>query len=194
MSALKIVTAREWSGRKTGPVFPTHAAKGIVIHHTAGNNRPPKDAAKELTETKRLANQIRADHMQRNRWRDSGHSFLVTRGGIIAEGRWGTVDFARRGLVVQGAHSGDEANRDHWGIEVEGNFETGDPTEEQIDALIELCAWLSFWGKTQAADLSGHREHTATLCPGERLYRMLPGLRTAVRDRKLQIMQAEGGG
>lgn len=199
----QIILAHDWGARPPKRSFPSRPAKGIMIHHTAGPNATPlTPEAKERKRVAELAKAIQLHHMDKKGWSDSGHHFLVTRGGIILEGRTGTAYQADQGKVISGAHSGDSdpsdgisANTECWGIEVEGNYDRpgGEPTAEQWAALVELCGWLVTTGMTQSASIWGHQTFTATACPG-RLMLRLPELREAARAIKLLAMGAATGG
>lgn len=192
-----IVTTGAW-GARPAPVQATRDTVGIVIHHMAlgavgtrrGTLRVPGAAFDaELAAAKLLARNIQASHQARG-WVDTGQHFSVSRGGIILEGRTGSLAAARRGLVVRGAHAGSAANSDHWGIEVEGDYTAGsfygDTTPEvpeaQWRALVALVAWLCRVGGISVDAVRGHRQipGNATGCPGTLLDR-LPELRAAVR-------------
>jgi peptidoglycan hydrolase-like protein with peptidoglycan-binding domain len=191
----RIVTCAEWGARAV-PVQATSPAKGIVIHHMALGSRPgqrghmrtPLEPGAELIAAKLLARNLQASH-QAQRWVDTGQHWSVTRGGVILEGRTGSLSAARRGLVVRGSHAGRAANTDHWGIEVEGDYTAGryygdvTPTvpPAQWDALVALVRWLLAVGRLSGEAIRGHREvpGNATGCPGTLLDR-LPELRAAV--------------
>lgn len=188
---MKVWSVPEWGGTVVDTRrLSRKPAAGIVLHHTASAPRTP--AATEAAERAAafaLARAIQKDHRTRNRWMDSGQHFTISRGGVVLEGRTGSLEAARKGLVVAGAHAGNAAiNGTHWGLEVEGNSSLAPPTPEQLRALVELCAHLSLWGRTQAADLFPHQQYRATECPGAWLMARLPSLRLAVKERKLELM------
>jgi hypothetical protein len=168
-----------------------------VLHHTATSNRVPPLPLKQEEEEKAaygLARAIQRDHMNapRKRWRDSGHHFLVTRGGLVLEGRNGSLDAARKGKVLLGAHSGDNrANSRMWGIETEGSYMESPPPPLAWAALVELCAYLSFWGKVDTAAIIGHRDVKATLCPGDAFHAALSQVRAEAHDRKLVLLNEQ---
>jgi hypothetical protein len=190
---IEIIPVGAWGGvRVDNSRLTKRTAQGIVIHHTADANRPPfVDALEEDRYAKDRARQIQKFHMGSARgWRDSGHHFLVSKGGVILEGRNGTLAAAEKGLVLRGSHAGDnEANQRRWGIETEGTFILEEPHPLQWGALVQLCAWLSFVGKTQSSQIEGHRHYKATACPGDALFRALPRLRHDVREAKLKLME-----
>ena len=161
-----------------------------MIHHAVTPNRAPEAVwLQELNRAFALARQIQAAHQAR-RWADSGHHFLISRGGVIVEGRHGSHAAAQRGRVVQGAHAGvNRINARHFGIELEGTYhEQYLVTEPQWAALVEWCAWLAFWGGFDTQRIEGHRYFKATLCPGLVAER-LPALRAAAHGRKWALVQ-----
>ncbi len=183
---LAIISTQEW-GAAPAPERGTREAMGIVIHHMASpakgpNRRPSVDPEAEYTVARMLARNCQRDHIQRG-WGDTGQHFTVTRGGVVLEGRTGTLRAARQGLVVHGAHAGKAVNGTHWGIEVEGNYHTNplDMPTEQWEALVALCRWLHAVGNLDPdTSLSGHRKWRPTVCPAK-LAGRLPELRAACR-------------
>lgn len=191
----RIYACQEWGARPARRrAFPASGAEGIVIHHTAGPNITPSSrAVEEIDRTFDLARQIQRHHMDRNGWADTGQHFLVSRGGVICEGRHGSASRAALGLVVQGAHAGDdEANAQRFGIETEGSYHlTRKVPLAQWNALAELCAWLAWWGDFDTQNILPHSHYRATECPGY-LRDLLPDLRRAAHDRKVELIAALG--
>src|SRR5207237_7241671 len=62
-------------------------------------------------------------------------------------------------------------------------------TAEQWGALVELCAWLAFWGRFDSENIQPHSHFRPTQCPGL-LRDHLDELRAAVHYRKSQIRAA----
>lgn len=190
---MRVYQVSEWQGLdvENDKLTRRHAA-GILIHHTATANRVLPAPRKELAAASALARGIQRDHMNRNGWRDSGHHFLISRGGRILEGRNETLAAARNGWVILGAHSGNVAiNGTWWGIEVEGSYGEENPPTPAWEALIELCARLCHWGGVQTSNILGHRAVRATECPGDMLYAMLPLLRARAHERKQVLVDQE---
>ncbi len=190
-----IVRRAEW-GAKAAPQQPIATPLGIVLHHTASANRAyERDPFKELEKGKALMQSIQRRHMDPksaggNAWCDFGPHFVVTRGGIILEGRTGSILAAERGKTVWAAHTGETVGNHHYyGIELEGNFVAGPVwTPQQMEKTIELCAWLCLTGKIQSAEIYGHRQRLTlagrfTECPGK-LLDHLPIIRKMVHDVK----------
>jgi hypothetical protein len=64
-------------------------------------------------------------------------------------------------------------------------------TEQQWDALIELSAWLAYWGGFEADNMLGHKQVSETDCPGL-VVNHIGELRARVRERKEQITRERG--
>lgn len=188
----RIYTTTEWGARPVTKTFTKKAAEGIVIHNTENPNRAPASGAEEEQIAFRICRAIQIHHMSGNGWSDTGQHFTVSRGGLILEGRTGSLAAARGGKVPQGAHaSGVTRYNTKWfGIELEGFYvHEYAVTELQWDALVELCAWLCFWGGIDSMrNIIGHMDVLAghTNCPGL-VEQHLAQLRAQVHDRVTQL-------
>lgn len=123
----------------------------IIVHHTAGS----ADAS---------AAEIHRMHKQ-NGWAGIGYHFVIRWDGSVEKGRpMGSI----------GAHCYGE--NDHTlGVALTGNFESAEPTEEQLESLSRLLAALSmaYGFEPSEETIFGHRDFNATACPGRNLYREL---------------------
>lgn len=183
----KVITTDEWGAKSAGS-FNKTVPKFIVIHNT-DNQNPPNDVSQGTVDGgKKLARQIQEDHIERNNWRDSGHNFLNTTGGIILEGRHGTLDAVKQGMCIQSAHARQDGNRlaggnKSPGIENEGNFMTFKMGQKQWDSLVGLCVSLCNSCNINPKNIRGHREFSNTDCPGDWLFSQLPRLRQEVAEK-----------
>jgi len=180
-----IVTVAQWGATPAPHAFPLARARGLVIHETASPNRAPAGAL-ELEHALALARNIQADHIERG-YEDTGEHFTISRGGIILEGRHGSIDAAARGLVPQGAHAGNlEANTSYFGIELEGNYTDprDAPPAPQWRALVRLTDWLLHRSRlpSSRSTITPHKQWSATGCPGH-LTERIPDLARAVQIR-----------
>jgi hypothetical protein len=193
MPSPKIYTTAEW-GAVPKSVKTSKPAAGILLHHMVYANRVPLTGDAERDKAFAIARRCQKDHLAQ-KWSDTGQHFTISRGGVILEGRHGSLAKAKLGKVVQAAHAGKGKglfNNTWFGIENEGTYHLQLlMTDEQWDALVELCAWLSFWGAFDSQNIRGHGEITATQCPGL-LQGKIDELRSAVHDRKVEII-ASGG-
>jgi N-acetylmuramoyl-L-alanine amidase len=156
--------------------FKPAQASGIVIHNTEDANRTPLAGTAERDAAFELSRRIQHSHMFDRGWSDTGQHFTISRGGVVMEGRAGTLPAAHNGQVVRGAHAGVALyNNQWWGIELEGDFRqsASDLTSEQQAALSQLCEWLSSlitgFDPTQQVKVHRQVKPGGTDCPGKLL-------------------------
>jgi hypothetical protein len=173
-----IISCDGWSARPNRgrlPVYDRRPVK-ILVHHTATPNTSDRSRDAAI----RLARAIQRFHMDRRGWPDTGQHFTVSRGGVVLEGRHRSLEFVRVGRrQVEGAHCTGQ-NVVALGIENEGTYSAVDPPGELWDKLRSLCAYLCAQYGIKPTAIYGHRDFKDTACPGDRLYSMLPRLRTEV--------------
>lgn len=178
-----VISAKEWGARPPKQWPEQTRPQYIVIHHTDTPN-PPKDLSRGTSAgAKELARSIQRAHMNEFGWNDSGHNFLNTTGGVLLEGRQGTLDAIKQGRCVRSAHSGSAKGNESPGIENEGNFMTYQMNAKQWDSLVDLCVSICSTCKIDPDNIKGHRDFTPTKCPGNWLYSQLPRLRQEVRKQ-----------
>jgi hypothetical protein len=158
----------------------------LAVHHTAS---PSDYGAATLGAVAGNVKATQAYHMYTNGWCDIGYNYLVSKQGWIFEGRAG-------GDNVKGAHDG--KNCGSMGVASLGYFHTpynDPPTGAQLDAYARLFAWKAdqqgidpfgtgFYAGLGAPEknIYGHRDVSATACPGDLLYAQLGNLRQDVAD------------
>lgn len=85
---------------------------------------------------------------------------------MITEGRHGTLEAAKAGLVVRGAHA-PGANDRWWGVEIAGdNRANYMVTPAQWSAAVQLGAWLTRCAG-QKLEIQPHNHFKSTTCPGK---------------------------
>lgn len=187
----KVVTAEAWGARppKSGTFpFQKTIPRYVIVHHT-NNQNPPNDTSKGTLEGAiKLAQNIQNFHMDDRDWSDSGHNFLNTTGGLILEGRHGSLDAVKKGFCIQSAHAAQDPGKlangnQSPGIENEGNFMTFQIGQKQWESLVELCVSLCDSCKISPLNIKGHRDFSDSDCPGDLLYNQLPNLRKRVADK-----------
>lgn len=187
-----IVPRSEWWG-DLPPTYlnPTNYApeyisiSHAVVHHTAGVNNPP-DPALDLRG-------IWYYHVFGQGWSDIAYNFLIDQFGTVYQGRYNPyIDL----LDVRGSHA-TYANNQSVGISLLGTFSADTPPSgAAVESLTRVIAWR-FQQKhldplaraTMVMDqagntvnlyrVSGHRDISATACPGDALYAQLPMIRRA---------------
>lgn len=191
MAVLSIIDCGGWEARPVDTsALSRMRAVGVTVHHTTSPNVVPyRSATKERLRCCALARSIQAEHQARG-WLDTGQHFLVSRSGLILEGRHGSLTAARQGLVVHGAHAGqDFANTRTSGIECEGLYTADTMPARQWNALVNLIAHLATWGEGfDTEQIFPHRHWVATACPGDAFAARIDELRTAAHEAKLALI------
>lgn len=137
------------------------------------------------------------EHPGRRNWGDIGYNFIIDNFGNIYQGTFNTNLNA---TDVWGIHAG-IANSRSVGIALLGGFHpptppATTPTPLARRYLERLLAWrfhqrnldprgaaniATVWGTRNIHRIAGHREVSATDCPGDNLQNILPAIRTNVR-------------
>lgn len=133
---------------------PAQVLHTLVIHHSA---LPLSDGPVEIQNL----------HMDEKNFADVGYQYLINERGQLFEGR---------AVNVRGAHAFG-CNHGTVGICLIGNFEEIEPTATQLrtlDALIN--ALISAYPRITR--MAAHKDCNpgVTLCPGQNLYALLPGI------------------
>jgi hypothetical protein len=172
---------------------PSYAStvRNAFVHHTVSVNTYSAE------EVPAMIRAIYRFHVEANGWCDIGYNFLVDRYGRVWEGRYGGTHRA-----VIGAHAGGFNTRS-TGVAVLGTFQTEAITAATYSILVPFLAWkLSFHraegdGTVEVVSggstlypagtvvilptIAGHRDVSATSCPGDSFYPVLPRLRGDVQ-------------
>ena len=191
-----IVTRAQWGADeswRSGSPRTGSDLRGAAIHHTVtGNGYSAGDAASVVRGIYRY-------HTQSLGWADIGYNFLVDRFGTIYEGRAGGIDDH-----VIGAHAGG-FNAQTFGVALLGTHGGTAPSRDALDAAAELIAWkAAIHGLDPAATVQlesngssryssgtqisvpgvcGHRDLSATSCPGDAAFAEVPGVRRTAAAR-----------
>ncbi|XP_043912308.1 peptidoglycan recognition protein 1-like [Protopterus annectens] len=144
-SCPKIISRSEWRAQQPNCTY--HLSTPVtyaVIHHTAGS--PCSTRLSCISQVK----SIQKYHMTHNRWCDIGYSFLIGGDGNIYEGA---------GWDNRGTHTA------NYNIE---------PSMAAQNAAKSLIGCARSKNKLQSDYvLKGHRDTKTTLCPGDKLYRII---------------------
>ena len=179
-----ILSRKAWGADESlvraAPSYGT--VKGAFVHHTVSANNYT------AAQVPGILRGILAYHVTSLGWNDIGYNFLVDRFGRIWEGRAGGVDRA-----VIGAHT-IGYNSEAFAMSAIGDFSTATPPAAVVSAYQRLFAWkfaihgvnprkpVLYGGKAYNAIL-GHRNVYGTECPGQRLYNLLPAIRSGTIAR-----------
>lgn len=159
---IDIVTREEWGAR---PPKRRHAisipTKELWLHHSAGNELGAAGVR-----------QIQNFHMDGRGWSDIAYSFLVDQVSLRV--------FEGRGAGVAGGHTKGHNTISH-AICVMGNFDNTKPTQKLIDRIAELVQYGHDRGWWPDRLTGGHRDVSATACPGELLYNKIHTINAIIR-------------
>jgi N-acetyl-anhydromuramyl-L-alanine amidase AmpD len=148
----------------------------VIVHHTDTANSTDYSLAHAYT----LARAIQNYHMDTNGWIDTGQQFTITRGAYVLEGRHRSLEVLQGGVNhVRGAHCLNQ-NEVAVGIENEGNYMRDTPPQALYDKLVAMCAYICQQYAIPSTEIYGHRDFNATDCPGDKLYALLPQIRSDV--------------
>jgi hypothetical protein len=120
--------------------------------------------------------EIEQKHMvTKHQWQDVGYHYIIERDGSLFEGRH---------LAFKGSHV-ELANTGKIGILLTGDFESSrwnpnstTPTSDQLKSAGDLITTLKSAFST-LTKIGGHLDYKKdTVCPGDHLYSLIPGLRT----------------
>ncbi len=194
-----IVTRAQWGAneglRKAGLSYDANVTK-IIVHHTGTPN--------DITDYAGLCRSILANETA-GEYIDIAYNWLIDPNGRIYEGRWaqpypgGAPHTGESlGANVRGAHA-IYHNSNTIGIALMGTYDTIDPPPAMLAALVTLLTWkCARWGIDPVGrgsylasngalenlfNICGHRDTSATDCPGQRVEPMLPAIRAQVADR-----------
>ena len=98
-------------------------------------------------------------------WADIPYHFYIAANGAIGEGR---------PLQYVGDSNTPYDPTGHALIVLEGNFNEENVSTEQKQSLKKLVIALARKYKISAPNLSGHKDHATTACPGNNLYDLIP--------------------
>lgn len=177
---LKVITCSEWgAAAPRGAIVRVGRPPDIIFHHTAGHH-PELDGANGAStrEAAAYARAIQADHMGRG-YVDSGHNFLITRTGLILEGRRGSYAAIADGVMVSSAHC--PGKNGSPGIEHEHLHEPS-MSAAQREASLNLHAFICRKTGIKPANVFPHKKFFGTECPAE-LLDDLPGFRADLTKR-----------
>ncbi len=200
---LKIFPRTAWAtkAQPAGVLKPETSVKFLLVHHTAGTTNYKID---------QVPNQIRQIynfHTGKTKgWADVCYNFFIDRFGQVWEGRQGSINSA----VMADATGGSQGFAQL--VCLLGNFDTSEPTSEMMESCAATLAWLATKNKitvvqsklvsftsrgsnkwksgvmVNARPISGHRDMSATVCPGKFVY---PMLENALPSRVAEIQKLQ---
>lgn len=192
-----VVSRADWGADESIRKRPTYQARydAVVVHHTTNANDY------SMAEAPALVRAIYAFHVRGRGYDDIGYHLLVDRFGRVYEGRAGGY----RTRAIKGSHTGG-FNERTLGVSMIGNLDEAAPAEEMVQGVARVASWAADrWRFDPRADVTltsrgstrfpsgrrvevprvaGHRDLSATACPGRYGYPLLPSW----RDRAWRLL------
>lgn len=152
-----------WGAAEVGTGLEPHTIERMTVHHTAAL----------LSDNRRAPGRLRSHqaYHQSLGWPDLAYHFAVDAEGNVYEGR---TPSARGDTATEYDPTG------HFLVCMEGDFDTQEPTAEQLETTVALFAWASQRFDIDASTLAGHGAYAVTSCPGAAVSAMIPEVAAAV--------------
>lgn len=181
-----LITRFEW-GAQAFRGSPVNLARPsydyMTWHHAAGYSAETEDEGKaQMRAMQDLHQNVRG-------WSDIGYQFGIDRGGRLYQGRPfmdNSTSLSQVPVLAQGAHVGG-ANTGNIGVVIMGCYHPPEGTRceqeitpEAFATYINLFAFLSERYGVEPRFIRGHRDFSATSCPGDNNYALIPELITRV--------------
>ena len=189
------------NGRESWGPTEFWPSQKLIVHHTAGSNNDPNPAA--------TMRSIYYYHAVTQGWGDIGYNFLIDEAGRIYKGRYSGPVGTRTADTLTGENAAGHGvtaahsygfNSGTVGVALLGTLTTQAATTSARSALVDHLAWeadkhgIAPTGRTEYVNpvnqsrktfdnIAGHRDVSATDCPGGAFYDTLPALRTSVASR-----------
>ncbi|MFC1632738.1 peptidoglycan recognition family protein [Patescibacteria group bacterium] len=186
------------------PDYPdTNLVQTVVVHHTAGATTRPSNPAAVIYAIwydHTFNRTYTVDGVTYVGWGDIGYHYLVDQYGNIYQGRWG------ENSVIGGhanPYNADYVNQtSSVGISVLGNYEVSGTylTSASKDAIANVAAWKAarngfhpegsaFFVDNDYPRIIGHRDVSATACPGANIYSRLPEIRSLAGSKTYEFIE-----
>ena len=162
----QVITRAEWGSVDVTEGYVPHTLERITIHHDGSEFYGGAVARMRSLQSG-----------SRNRgWADIPYHFLIDQEGKIYEGR---------PLQFVGDTATEYDPTGHALITVMGNYNVQEINQAQLNAVIDLAAWLWYEYSIPPELIKGHRDYAATSCPGTSLYAYLTNgyIVSAVEER-----------
>ena len=154
---LQVIKRNQWGWKQLEKKLPRHEIEKITLHHGGVDFPEDKDPAQHLRN-------LQSWSRNEKEWIDIPYHFMIDLQGIIYEAR---------PIMYPGATNTDYDPTGHALICLMGNYENAEVNREQLDAIIDLMAFLVIEFDVSTKDIKGHKDYTETQCPGKNLYRYL---------------------
>jgi hypothetical protein len=171
-----IVTRESWHAKRPTPGMEPQVISGIILHNTGVRknfNSSIESKMRGLQNFSQNPGEVSPGHLK-PAWPDVPYHYYVDAVGRIAEGR--SINFA-------GDTNTNYKTSGFIQVVVEGNFEKEVPGAEQLAALRDLLVWLLRSRRLSPENISVHKDHAPTDCPGRNFIVALPSLLAQVNAK-----------
>lgn len=155
---MNLIPRADWGASPTSPAAALTSAEGVAVHYL-GTRYETRDHARCAA----YVRAVRDSHLRHptENWVDIAYNLLVCEHGVVFEGRGA----GRR----SGANGSSAANRSHYAVcALLGASGLTVPPDAQLAGLADAVDYLRERGAGR--EVTGHRDHRATACPGDALY------------------------
>jgi hypothetical protein len=169
-----MVRISEWGGTRSNTESgQRQRIERITVHHSGAAFDSARSTDEYLRDLQRWSRQEKG-------WGDLPYHFLIDRSGRTYEGR---------DLALAGDTNTGYSTAGHALVAVLGNFDEEEPTAAQLQALVDLMAWLVNSYEIPLERIAGHSNFSSiTVCPGKHLNDLLSNgwLKKAVAEKARQ--------
>lgn len=165
---MKFVTRSSWGAKPPRyPLRHVDGTKGVKVHYE-GTYVPKSlaDSNQHLNCQSRVRD-VQTSHMAnaKENYSDIAYNAMVCPHGYVYEGRGAHYE--------TGANGNQALNlKDYAVCAMVGNSGLVQPTNAQLDAIVDAIEWLRSSGGA-GSEVLGHRDGYATSCPGDPLYKWI---------------------
>lgn len=153
-----IISVDGWGGTPASAAAVPQRISKITLHHQG-------EIWKEGTDVPNYLRRLQQWSRLTQRWADIPYHYVIAPDGRI---------YAARPLTQAGDTHTEYDPRGHALLMLVGNFEEQQPTPAQLNAAVELTAWLAREHGLGLDDIASHKDYSRqTVCPGKKLYAYL---------------------
>lgn len=154
-----LVRVADWGGKLSGTVGEHHQRiERITLHHGGVTVDPARSTDEYLRNLQQWSRRDKG-------WIDLPYHFLIDHSGRVFEGR---------NLSLAGDTNTGYNPSGHALVAVLGNFDEEEPSPAQLQALINVMAWLVVNYDIPLERIAGHSNFSSiTVCPGKHLDTLL---------------------
>lgn len=170
---LPVIKRADWGWKALTDTIPQHTIKRITLHHGGVEFEEGKDVQDYI---RTMQDWSRSE----KKWIDIPYHWMIDLQGNIYEAR---------PINYPGDTNTDYDVRGHALINVIGNYEVQKLQAVQLDAVVNLSAFLVRKYDLDPMEIRGHKDYTETLCPGKDFYRYLQD--STIQNRVNQIINSK---